>query len=411
MMLYDNSLLAVVYLEAFQVTEDRFYQNVAKETLDYILRDMQSEEGGFYSAEDAGEVEKEGEYYVWKYDELKEVLTQAELKRAEEVYGVTPEGSFEDDNNILVLQSGFSWDVKEEPILEAIHEKLLATRSKRISPHKDDKILTAWNGLMISAMAKGYQVLRDKRYLVAAQKGARFIREKLYKSNDGLLRRYREGESRFDGCLDDYAFMIEGLLNLYQSDFDPEWLKFAEVLQKEQDRRFWDPLGKGYFYSDSAQVIVRKKDFFDNAIPSGNSVALLNLLRLRDLTLEDNYRSRVSELLSTYSAQLERYPNGFPYALKGIDYFLDSSKEIVVVKGDDDSSEAELVKWLHRTFLPNQVVVVSSAGEYPGSLRGKVADKERTTIYVCEEGRCELPTQEVETAKKLILKFQQLVAK
>ncbi|MBI1909432.1 MAG: thioredoxin domain-containing protein [Deltaproteobacteria bacterium] len=271
-MLYDNALLSSTYLEAYQVTKgaspnevspkNKLYAEVARGTLDYVLKEMTDPEGGFYSAQDAGQVGKEGEYYRLN---------------------------------------------KEE-------------RSRHKPPDKDDKVLTSWNGLMIATMAQGYSILKESRYLEAAQKAARFIEQQLWR--DGrLLRRWREGESRFDGTLVDYAFLIHGLLNLDEADADRHWRQWAKELQTKQDELFWDPEGGGYFFSASTEtaLIVRKKDFNDGATPSGNSIAALNLLRLHNMTDNAAYEKRAAVLLSIFSGLIPRYPASYAQALIAID--------------------------------------------------------------------------------------------
>jgi hypothetical protein len=377
-MLYDNALMATTYLEAYQVMKaieeekktspegalrgrldpalpvegatrasSKTYAEVARETLDYVLREMTDPEGGFYSAQDAGEVGKEGEYYHLN---------------------------------------------KEE-------------RAKHLPPHKDDKILTSWNGLMIAAMAKGYQVLGDECYLTAAQKSASFIERKLH-SSGRLLRRYRDGDSRYDGTLDDYAFLIHGLLALYESDFDPKWIRWAEELQRKQDELFWDSTNGGYFFSpaDDKTLLVRKKETHDGAIPSGNSVAALNLLRLFGLTFRMECHEKGERLLPILAGEATRYPSGFAQALIALDYRLDRSKEIAVAGSLAETKE--LIREIWRRFLPNKVLAVGLPVEGLSSpiplLNGKKLIGGKSTIYVCENLTCKRPTTDLGEAIKLI---------
>lgn len=271
-MLYDNALLVLTYLEAAEILKEKKFEKVAFQTLDYVLREMTDSEGGFYSAQDAGEVGKEGEFYRCK--------TQEE-------------------------------------------------RDKKTPPHKDDKILTSWNGLMIAAMSKGYQILDECCYLEAAQKSAQFIQKKLYQEGI-LLRRFREGEARFEGTLDDYAFLIFGLIHLYESDKDPHWIEWVKELQQKQDQIFWDEKEGGYFFSDprNAELVIHKKEFHDGALPSGNAIVALNLLKLHELTFQQEYRSRAEELLKILSTESEKYPAGFASALIAMDYFFNRPKEV-----------------------------------------------------------------------------------
>ncbi len=336
-MLYDNALLAMTYLEAFQVTQNKTYAQVVSQTFDYILREMTDREGGFYSAQDAGEVGKEGDYYRLS---------------------------------------------KEE-------------RPRHEPPHKDDKILTSWNGLMIASLARGYQPLGDERYLAAAQRAARFIQSKLYRDKK-LLRRYRDGDARYDGTVDDYAFLIHGLLALYESDFDRGWLDWATELQKKQDEDFWDESG-GYFFTPPGEkrLIVRGKETNDGATPSGNSIAALNLLRLHGLTYERKYLDRADRLFGFLAGFLAKYPAGYAQALIAADYRLDRSKEVVVAGKVNDPKLKEAVEKICRMFLPNKVLII---GEVPG----KPMINNLPTFYICENQTCKAPTTDWETARKLL---------
>jgi len=339
-MLYDNALLVWTYLEAYQVTKKELYKNVAEETLDYVLREMTHPEGGFYSAQDAGEVDKEGEYYALS---------------AEERHQATP-------------------------------------------PHKDDKVLTSWNGLMIAAFAKGYQVLGNESYLKAAQKSAAFIKQNLFKDGK-LLRRYREGDSKFLGTLDDYAFLIYGLLTLYESDFDGKWIEWAKTLQQTQDKHFWDSEKEGGYFSgdpNDKTLFIHKKEFHDGAIPSGNAISALNLLKLYALTFEEEYRKKMETLLATMAGEANRYPSGFAQGLIAIDYYLDSSKEIVIAGPLQDKAAKEIVDFAYKQFLPNKVVTIGN----------KPLIDDKTTVYVCENNVCKKPTTDLEEAKKLIQDFK-----
>ncbi|MBI2981054.1 MAG: thioredoxin domain-containing protein [Deltaproteobacteria bacterium] len=352
-MLYDNALLASTYLEAYQVTQNRLYAEIVRQTLDYLLREMTDPEGGFYSAQDAGEVGKEGEYYHLN---------------------------------------------KEE-------------RLKHIPPHKDDKSLTSWNGLTIAAMAKGYQVLGEERYLTAAQKAAGFVRHNLYTAaatgrSPLLMRRYRDREAKYEATLEDYAFLIHGLLALYESDFDPKWIQWAKELQEKQDQQFRDERGGGYFMTPKGtELIVRKKEFHDGAIPSGNSITALNLLRLHDLLLNQDYYKNAERLFSAASPSLSRYPAGHGQLLQALDYRLDRSKEIVIVESEGDANGKLLRDYLWKNFLPNKVVAVGRGVTRPESAplaKGKELIDGKTTLYVCEGFICKKPTTDLEEAKRLI---------
>ncbi|MBI2339295.1 MAG: thioredoxin domain-containing protein [Deltaproteobacteria bacterium] len=403
-MLYDNALLAWTYLEGYQVTQKPMYAAVARETLDYVLRDMTDPLGGFYSAEDADSEGEEGKFYVWNEGELKKPLTSEEFDLISKVYGVTAGGNFEHQTNILHLLKKYDWSIKDDPSLKSAHQKLFEIREKRIHPHKDDKILTDWNGLMIFALAKGYQVLGDEKYLQAAQKATGFLEKNLYR-NGRLLHRFRDGEGRIDGFVSDYAFLIHGLIALFESDFDPKWLSFAQNLQKKQDELFWDRTAGGYFFAAAGKddLIVRKKEMHDGAYPSGNSVAALNLLRLYGLTFEKDYSDKADAVFTAMAGEVGRYPAGYSMTLIALDYSLDSAKEIAVVGPISD----EIRRYLNQAFLPNKVIAVSSGRNLDiPLLKGREAIGGKTTFYVCENQVCKLPTNDWEAAKKIISHFK-----
>ncbi len=413
-MLYDNTQLAITYLEAFQVTQKKEYAEVARGILNYVLREMTDPQGGFYSAQDAGEVGKEGEYYLWKESELKQALLPEEFQIFKKVYGMNPQGNFQKGENILFLfpeQTTEISDIKNNPLLQSAQKKLLTLRQTRPSPHQDDKILTSWNGLMIAAMARGYQVLGDISYLDAAKKSAEFIHQHLMQ-NGKLLRRYRDGESRYFGTLDDYAFLIYGLIELYESTFDTQWINWAQELQTKQDEFFWDDRG-GYFFTDNSDksLLLRKKEMEEGSLPSGNSIALLNLLHLEDLTFAPSYQKKVEKLLDFFSGSLNSYPSAFPQVLIALDYHLDRAKEIAVIQNPSQDDTDAIRQYLYKAFLPNKVVAIGN--EIPlespqglSILKGKKVLNQKTTLYVCEKNLCKLPTSDLEKAKILMNDFE-----
>ena len=405
-MLYDNALLAVVYLEAFQLTKDEMFASVARETLDYVLAEMTGKDGGFYSAEDAGEVNKEGEYYVWKADDLKQLLSKDEYAAYSKAYQVTQSGNFEHGTTVLSMADSVPWGDKYTGALAAALRKVKQQRVKREPPHKDDKILAAWNGLMIGAYAKAAQVLKEPRYLEAAQRAAQFIKAKLW-DKAGLKRRYRAGESRFAGVLNDYAFLIDGLLVLYQTNFEEQYLRWAIELQVKQDGLLWDEKDGGYFFSAAAEVIFKKKELVDGAVPSGNSVALHNLVRLYALTFDAEYRVKRDRLAALMADVSQRFPSSFPRALIAMDFGLDNGKEIaLIVPGGDsrkDLKVKQLVAELQSDFLPNVVLAVGTGVEkFPKLVHKRQPLKNEFTVYVCEEGNCKLPTTDLARARELI---------
>jgi hypothetical protein len=406
-MLYDNAELTLAYLEAYQATKMDVFASVARETLDYVISRMTADKGSYYSAEDAGEVGKEGEFYVWKFSELERLLNDSELVEIKRVYGVSEEGNFE-HANILNLPPTLEWSVKETELLKSIHKKLSDERAKRERPHLDDKTLTAWNGLMIGAMAKAARVLDEPRYLESAKKAALFAKNKLF-DGEKLYRRYRDGEIEHNGVLDDYAFLIDGLIALFEADSDRQWLDFATKLQGVQDELFWDAESAGYFYSvaDDASLIIRKKEFNDGALPSANGVSALNLLKFYHLSFERRYLERAESLMVAAAKGMERIPSAFASMLIALDYHHSPAKEVVVVAKEGQSPPKDLLRKLEVHFAPNMVLAVGEPAELKDEsalpvFRGKQAIDGKTTIYVCEAGICKLPTHDAEKAIELI---------
>ena len=425
-MLYDNALLSLVYLEAYQVTRNEEYATVARRTLDYVLRDMTHPLGGFYSAEDADSEKTEGKFYVWTEKELRQVLTPREFERIARVYHVTIEGNFNPEARIQAIEEKAGMkSVKQanilfvdvdaelpdltEPLLRQAHQKLFEVRAKRVRPHLDDKILSAWNGLMISAMAKGYQTLREQKYLDAARKAARFLLDNMRKSDGSLLRRWRNGAVEYNGYLNDYAYLIQGLLSLYQSDFDRYWYQSALELQKRQDALFRDEINGAYFFSDGrdATLLQRKKTFSDNSLPSGNAIAVLNLLQIADLSLQWELRKKAARIISHHGLQMMENPVLYSQMLVGLDYLLDRAKEIALIGPPQHESTQRIVKALHRQFLPNKVLAMGPPVEEQQDadttiplLFNKPMFQGEPTAYVCENNICRLPTHDL---KKIIL--------
>ena len=404
-MLYDNALLAWTYLEAYQVTGKRMYSDIVRGILDYVLSEMTNSQGGFYSAQDAGGIGEEGIFYVWSASELKQHLTSEELALFEKVYGVTEAGNFEGGHNVLALQDEYNWEIKEHPLIESAHHKLMMARRQRSAPLKDDKILTAWNGLMIAAMAKAYQVLGEEIYLQAAQQGARFLKQNLMK-NGKLLRRYRGGEVAFSGYLGDYAYLIAGLLALYEADFDPAWANWARDLQAKQHEIFWDDQLGAYYYSraDDPNLIRRSVDFNDGALPNSNAVSALNLLKLHDLTFLPLYKEKARSLLAADSGRLARYPSAYGQALIALDYHLDHAKEIAVIGPTHNELTQQILSWLRRSFIPNKTLgfELPDRNSSLTLVSGKTMIGGQTTVYVCENNVCKLPTSDLTQIKQLV---------
>jgi len=404
-MLYDNASLAWTYLEAYQVSGKAMYSRVAREILDYVLKEMTHPGGGFYSAQDAGEVGEEGAFYVWHTSELREFLSPQEFALFEKVYGLSEPNNFEDGTHILNLQDEYDWTIKANPLIRSAHHKLLAARQARPSPLKDDKILTAWNGLMIAAMAKANQVLGEARFLDAARRAAQFLKQNLM-SDRGLLRRYRDGEATFDGYLDDYAYLISGLLTLYETDFDLSWIDWARELQTKQDELLWnEQLGAYYFSRAGDPHLIRSSvDFVDGARPNSNAVSALNLLKLFALTFHAPYQEKAKTLLIANGGNLSRQPGAFAQTLIALDYHLDRSKEIAVIGASNNADTQAVLSWLRSSFNPNKTL---GAGRPEQSdtlalLARKPMIEGKTTVYVCEDTICNLPTADLKQVQRLV---------
>ncbi len=398
-MLYDNALLAHTYLEAFQLTGITLFERVARETLNYVLKEMTSPEGGFYSAQDADSEGEEGKYYVWNYEELTQILTDEEFTALRRIYGITREGNFENATNHFNFLPQFAWEEKDDPILQSAHAKLLKVRESRVHPHKDDKILSSWNGLMIRAMAKAYRVTGEKSYLMAATKAAEFIQRNLWVSGE-LLARYRDKEAKFSARLEDYAYLIEGLLDLYACDYSPSTLEFALKLQETQIEKFWDAARGAFYFTDGQDpnLLVRTMEGMDGALPNANGVSALNLLRFGELDLRENWHEDGLKVLRAFSRLVVEYPTAFAQILLAYDYLLGPSPTWALVT---DGKIADLQPWLQKvgeTFSPRLTLAIGKPGENrPAILRGKLAPTGQPTLYWCEGQSCEAPTQDLDS--------------
>ena len=361
-MLYDNALLARVYLEAYQVTGDPTFARTGKETLNWVLREMTDPDGGFYSAIDADSEGVEGAFYVWSPDEVRSVLGTEEGKAIYHYFGITPQGNFEGGKSVLhKAEPELSVAVeREDAICESI-EALLLARNQRIRPATDDKILTGLNGLMIRAFATGYQVLHERRFLEAATSAAMFILENLVKDGQ-LCRRYRDSEATIPGTLEDYAFAVAALLDLYEASFDPKWLREAFRLNDAMIELFWDDADGGFFFNrhGETEILAAIKEAYDGPVPSGNSIAAENLLRIGALTDDEGMRRRARDIFLAFGAQLEESPLAHTQMLSAVDLYLNSSMQIVIA-GDGVADASEFVDEISRHFLPDKVIAFAGS--------------------------------------------------
>ncbi|WP_231511045.1 thioredoxin domain-containing protein [Chondromyces apiculatus] len=393
-MLYDNALLAVAYAEAHQATGRADFARVTREVLDYVLREMTSPEGGFYSATDADSEGEEGLFFVWTPAELREALG-ADADRFMRYYGVTEAGNFE-GRTILHASAP---DEAEHAALASARETLYALRAKRIPPLRDDKVLTSWNGLMISGFAVAAQALGEPRYAEAGARAAAFLLERM-REGDRLRRSFLDGKAQFNGYLDDYAFLIQGLLDLHEATFEARWLHEAIALAEVVEAHYADRSSGGWFMTsdDHEQLLAREKPGYDGAEPSGNSVHLLNVLRLGELTGEDRYREMGARALKAFAAQLTERPLALSDMLLALDFWTDTPREVVVVWPDGEAAPKALLDVLGRTFLPSRVITggpestLAALAKAAPIVEGKRTVDGKPTVYVCERGRCEAPT-------------------
>ena len=456
-MLYDQAQLAVAYLDAYQITRDGQYQAVARDILDYVARDMTSKEGGFFSAEDADSLvvagigdpghgkTAEGAFYVWTKKEIDAALGDAaeifDFHYGVQAHGNAPEGSDPHDEfrgkNILIERHTIAEtaehfrntgilpvgpagaspaDQKPEDAVRALlkrcREKLFAIRAKRPRPHLDDKVIAAWNGLMISAFARAAQVLEEPRYLDIATRAANFLREHLYDSSRNILyRNYREGRSDIEGFADDYAFVSKALLDLYESSFDVEWLKLAVQLQETQDRLFFDEKNGGYFSTSGkdASVFLRMKDDNDGAEPSASSVAALNLLRLSQVRDDPQLTERARKTIDAFATTLSHFPSAMPQMLVALDFSLSKPRQIVIAGKKDAPGTRALLTELHHHFLPTTILLMADAdegqkylGEKNEAIRAMSTVEGKSAAYVCENFTCKAPVTNTKELAKLL---------
>lgn len=422
-MLYDQALLATAYIETYQVTKEEIFKRTAGEILEYVMRDMTSPEGGFYSAEDADSEGEEGKFYLWDESELREVLKD-EFELISKIFNCENDGNWIDPTtggapgtNILHLKKtleelSVETGIKNEELqykIETARKKLYEWREKRIRPFKDDKILTDWNGLMISAFAKAARVLGNKKYENAAVKAAEFIFQKLRDKSGNLLHRYRAGEAGIKANIDDYSFLIAGLIDLYEVTFDTAYLSKAIELNENLINHFRDNKNGGfYFTSDSSEkLLVRQKEIYDGAIPSGNSVELLNLLKLGKITGNTGLEQKANDLVKSFSKAVNNSPVAFSGFLTGLDFALGPSKEIVVVGKNNDSETENMLNFIGQEYIPNKILIFKeeddkAVSEIAGFTKDQKMQGGKTTIYVCENYNCKLPVTEIKDLKILL---------
>ena len=409
-MLYDNALLVICYLEAYQITGRPLYARVARETIAYILRDMTAEQGGFYSAEDADSAGVEGRFYVWSRQEVLDILGRERGELFCDLYDITAQGNFEGENIPNLIKS--SGDEKSRAEVENDRLVLFSRREERVHPHKDDKILSGWNGLMIWALARAYAVLDDPLYLQAARRAVAFIMKNMRREDGRLLARYREGEALYPAYAADYSFLINALLELYQASFDSNYLAMAVELNEDMIKYFWDETNGGlYFYGmDGEELLVRPKEAYDGAVPSANSVAALNFMQLGRLTGSIEWEDRANELINLFGQSINQQPAGYGFFLMGALFASRPSREIVITGEKDSAATGQMLQLVQKAFLPDTIVVFKAAGGESGAdslasyIREMAVKRDETTAYVCENYMCRQPVTDPEELRRMIVR-------
>ncbi len=415
-MLYDQALLALAYAEAFQATRRAGYERTAREVLEYVSRVMTSPEGGFYSAEDADSEGVEGKFYLWSEREIRDLLTPDEASLVIRAFSVSARGNFEESEienaNILHLVaaqeevasalgvSGREWKGK----WDRARTKLFEAREKRVHPYKDDKILTDWNGLMLAAFARAAQVFDAPEYAATAGRAAEFLLSGMRSPTGGLLHRYRAGEAAIEGHLDDFVFLIWGLIELYEATFDPRWLERALELNERAVQDFWDSEHGGFYFTRESgeSVLVRSKEFYDGAVPSGNSVAVLNLLRLARMTGRADLEDKAERTARALGAGMRESAAAHTFLMSALDFALGPSFEVVIAGEPGAEDTQALLQAVRSVYVPNKVVLLRPA-EADGNLIARLAPfvgshsavNGKATAYVCQDFRCQRPTSAV----------------
>ncbi|MGQ9558309.1 MAG: thioredoxin domain-containing protein [Desulfurispora sp.] len=420
-MLYDNALLAFAYLEAYQATRKSFYAQVARQIFQYVQREMTSPEGAFYSAQDADSEGTEGKYYVWTPDEVYEVLGQEAGRAFGQIFNITGQGNFEGrsiPHRIIPApdpESGWQELLDAQcPFLPEARQRLLAVRQQRVPPHKDDKVLTAWNGLMIAALARGAFVLGEPVLAQMAGRAAQFIWENMRRSDGRLLASYRDGRAEVLAFLDDYAFLVWGMLELYQATWEPVYLARALELHREMYTWFADRERGGWYFTahDSEPLPARPREIYDGAMPSGNSVAINNALRLYALTGDDDIGRQAENALQAFIGEVARYPAAHCFYLLGLQDYLQPGPEIFLampLNAEEEGEAFSMLQFLRTAYLPGGFVAGAAtaqqyeqiAGVAP-ALAGRLPLQDRPAAYVCRQQACLPPIGEVgELAREL----------
>jgi uncharacterized protein YyaL (SSP411 family) len=409
-MLYDNAQLTQLYLDAFLVSTNARFADVARDILRYVIRDMTHPGGGFLSAEDADSEGHEGKFYCWTKQEMASLLTPEEFNVAVKYFGVTDRGNFVDHShptplpsqNVLSIVEANLTDV-DKPLLESAKRRLFEARSKRIRPHLDDKVLASWNGLMLGAVARASVVLNEPAYRAAAEKNIAFLQSKLWDPNSKTLyHRWRDGERDSVQLLDAYAFLLSGVIDLYEATLEPKHLEFALALAETMLKKFFDSAGGGFWQSaaDSKDLILRVKEDYDGAEPSGNSVAILALLKLGAITDRKEFKDAAEKSLRVFAERMHRLPQAVPYLLQAAAFWMSEPKRVVIA-GDASSAKArELLRAAHSVYQPHKVVLGTAGPVEP--FAKTLPAKDGPVVYLCTGTECKPPTSDPLTVKSMV---------
>jgi uncharacterized protein YyaL (SSP411 family) len=425
-MLYDQAMLAMAYTEAYQATGKEDYKRTAREIFTYVLRDMTMPEGGFCSAEDADSEGEEGKFYLWTQEEVRQALGTEEADFIVHVFNIEKDGNFTEQAtgkrsgvNILHLRKPLGelasdlnlsqHDLQQH--LERLRQKLFAYREKRVHPMKDDKILIDWNGLMIAALAKGAQAFDEPEYAEVACRAADFILGNMRKADGRLLHRYRDSHAGVEANLDDYAFLVWGLIELYEAIFNIRHLEVALELTIDMVRHFWDEDGSGLYLTpdDGENLFIRKKEIYDGAIPSGNSVAMLNLLRLGRMTANSGLEEKAARIANAFSGRVKQLPSAHTQLMVALDFGIGLCCEVVIAGNAQTEDTKAMVRAIRTRFLPNKVVLFNpDERESPEIAKLAEFTKNqssiggRATAYVCMNYNCKLPTTDINKMLELL---------
>ncbi len=418
-MLYDQALMAISYIEAYQATGKDEYKRVAAEIFAYVMRDLTGPSGGFYSAEDADSEGKEGKFYTWSVDEIRETLEPEDAELAHRIFNIQESGETSKHQDILHLNRPLSEIAADHQIsidkfkerLERIRLKLFEARGSRQHPHKDDKILTDWNGLMIAALALGGQVFDEPIYIETARRAIGFIMGKMRSPDGRLYHRVRDDEAAMQATIDDYAFLVMGLLNLYEATFDIRYLRDALELNGDMLDHFWDKKDGGFFFTadDAEKLPVRQKELLDGAVPCGNSVAALNLLRLGRITGNIDYEVQAEKTINLSTGQVRQAPQAFTMRLCALDYGLGPGLEIVIVGRPSADDTRLMLDAIRSRYIPNKIVIVKPSGHdspdivhFADFFKAQTSIGGKATAYVCRNYSCDMPTNDAGKLAELL---------